>query len=247
MRIIGLFALALILSACSTSPEKDEGKGRQAAETNTALGRSYMDRQQYEIALEKLKRALAHDPTYAPAHTLLGVLYETIGENDLAGNEFKLGVKYDPTDGMVNNNYGAFLCRNDREKEADLYFQAAIRDPFYATPGVAYSNAGSCALAADDLDKAEAYLRKSLEFDDKSPDSLLAMAEVSYRKSSFLRARAFMQRYEAVGPKTEESLSLGFRIESNLGDQASAERYRQELARRYPDAQSVGGSANREQ
>ena len=247
MRIIGLIALILLISACSTSPQKDEAGGRKAAETNTALGRSYMDRQQYEIALEKLKRAIAHDPTYAPAHTLLGVLYESIGENELAGKEFKLGVKYDPTDGMVNNNYGAFLCRNGKERDADPYFQAAINDPFYATPGVAYANAGSCALAADDLDKAEPYLRKSLEYDDKSPDTLLAMAEVSYRKSSFLRARAFLQRYEAVGPETEESLSLGFRIESSLGDQASAERYRQELATRFPDAQGVGGSANREQ
>ena len=46
-----------------------------------------MDRGQYEIALEKLKKAVAYDKTYAPAHTMLGVLYETIGENELpAGN-----------------------------------------------------------------------------------------------------------------------------------------------------------------
>ena len=94
-------------------------------------------------------------------------------------------------------------------------------------------------LRDGDLDKAEKYLRQSLEFDDKVPDTLLAMSEVSYRQSSYLRARAFLQRYEAVGPITEESLLLGYRIESELGDQRSAQRYRTELAERHPEALSV--------
>ena len=115
----------------------------------------------------------------------------------------------------------------------------AVEDPFYQTPAIAWSNAGSCMLRDGDLDKAEKYLRQSLEFDDKVPDTLLAMSEVSYRQSSYLRARAFLQRYEAVGPITEESLLLGYRIESELGDQRSAQRYRTELAERHPEALSV--------
>lgn len=238
----------LVLGGCGSTGGVDEDReNRKAAETNTSLGRGYMDRGQYEIAMEKLKRAIGFDPTYAPAHTLLGVLYEAIGEEDLAGKEYRLAIKHDPTDGAVNNNYGAFLCRNGKGGQADPYFQTAVKDPFYPTPGIALANAGSCALGLGDLDKAEEYLRQSLEYDDAAPNTLLDMAEVSYRQSSYLRARAFIQRYEAVGPQTEESLLLGYRIESELGAPESAERYRSELESRFPDALGMGRSAGQEE
>lgn len=243
-----LLLMSLLAAGCASTPGGDrESDNRKAAETNTALGRQYMDRGQYEVALEKLKRAVAFDETYAPAHTMLAVLYETIGQKDRAEKEYRLAVRYDPEDGDVNNNYGAFLCSVGRQSDAERYFLAAMKDPFYATPQIALSNAGACALAQGDLDKAETYLRQSLDTDPELGSSLLPMAEVSYRKGSFLRARAFLQRYEAVGPVSRESLALGYRIESRLGDEASAERYRQELEERYPGAAAGGEPGNREQ
>lgn len=249
LRSLTALVLALLLaSGCASTPGGDkDSDNRKAAETNTALGRQYMDRGQYEVALEKLKRAVAFDETYAPAHTMLAVLYETIGQKDRAEKEYRLAVRYDPEDGDVNNNYGAFLCSVGRQREAERYFLAAVKDPFYETPQIALSNAGACALAQGDLDKAESYLRQSLEADPELEASLLPMAEVSYRKGSFLRARAFLQRYEAVGPTNRESLALGYRIESRLGDEASADRYRQELERRYPGAAAGGDMGELEQ
>ena len=243
--LLGL--LALLAACASSAPEKTDSELRRAAETNTALGRQYMDRGEYEIALEKLKRAVAYDKTYAPAHTLLAVLYETIGELDEAGAEYRNAVQHDPKDGDVNNNYGAYLCRSGKQKEAERYFLVAVDDPFYDTPAVALANAGSCALAIGDLDKAESFLRQSLGYDDKLAAALLPMAEVSYRKESYLRARAFLQRFESVSPVTRESLTLGYNIESQLGDQASAERYRLELLERFPGAAKAGGKAGQEQ
>lgn len=239
LRLI-LPSLLLVLAACASSPDKSDAELRRAAETNTALGRQYMERGEYEIALEKLKRAVAYDKTYAPAHTMLGILYETIGQTRQAGEEYRKAVQYDPQDGSVNNNYGAYLCGTGKQKEAERYFLAAVEDPFYDTPAIALSNAGSCALALGDLDKAESFLRQSLEYDDKLGAALLPMAEVSYRQGSYLRARAFLQRFEAVGTPTPESLMLGYRIESQLGDEKSAERYRRELLERYPSAMQSG-------
>jgi type IV pilus assembly protein PilF len=242
-----ILGLALLLVACSSSPKKSDTELRRAAETNTSLGRQYMDRGEYEVALEKLKRAVAYDKTYAPAHTMLAVLYETIGQMDEAGAEYRKAVQYDPKDGSVNNNYGAFLCGTGKQKEAERYFLTAVDDPFYDTPAIALSNAGSCALAIGDLDKAESFLRQSLEYDNQLGAALLPMAEVSYRKESYLRARAFLQRFEAVSPTTRDSLSLGYNIETRLGDQASAERYRLELMERYPGAMAPGGAGSQEQ
>ena len=245
--ILMIFSMFLGVAACSSGPQQADDENRKAAETNTALGRQYMDRGQYEIALEKLKRAVAQDQTYAPAHTLLAILYETIGRREEAEKEYRKAVRYAPEDGEVNNNLGAFLCATGRAAEADQYFAVAVQDPFYDTPAIALSNAGSCALAAGNLDKAESYLRQSLEYDDKLGSSLLPMAEVCYRNGEFLRARAFLQRYESVGPMNEESLSLGYRIEQQLGDARAAERYRLELLDRYPDAARAGTETGREQ
>jgi type IV pilus assembly protein PilF len=245
VRIFILFILFFIV-ACSSTPKDSENSSRKAAETNTSLGRNYMDNGQYEIALEKLKRAVAKDKTYAPAHTMLGVLYETIGETEKAGKEYKEAVEYAPENGDVNNNYGAWLCATGKRKEAEKYFVTAVDDPFYTTPAIALSNAGSCALAAGDVDKAENFLRQSLEYDNKLGSSLLPMAEVSYIQGEYLRARAFLQRFEAGGVMDEESLYLGFRIELKLGDEESAERYRIELLERYPGSIQAGRTASQE-
>jgi type IV pilus assembly protein PilF len=245
LKILILFT-AIFLVACSTTTEKSEGSARKAAETHTALGRNYMDRGQYEIALEKLKRAVANDRSYAPAHTLLGVLYETIGEIELAGKEYRLAVKYDPKDGDVNNNYGAYLCARGEPEEAEKYFLVAVDDPFYDTPAIAMANAGSCALQRGDLDNAETFLRQSLEHDSRLGSALLPMAEVSYRQGEYLRARAFLQRYETLGEMDEQSLALGYQIETKLGDEESAEKYRAELQKRYPNSTGAGRAARQE-
>ncbi|MEJ2384123.1 MAG: type IV pilus biogenesis/stability protein PilW [Xanthomonadales bacterium] len=231
----------LLLAACASSPERSDTDSRKAAETNTALGRQYLDRGQYEISLEKLKRAVAYDETYAPAHTMLGVLYETIGDREMAETEYREAVRHDPKDGSVNNNLGAFLCGIGKREEADRFFRTAIADPFYQTPEIALSNAGSCALARGDLDTAETYLRQSLKRNPRMAAALLPMAEVSYRKGDYLKARAFLQRYEAVAARTRESLSLGVRVETQLGDEASAEQYRRALREQYPGAMETGG------
>jgi type IV pilus assembly protein PilF len=241
-----LIITVLLVTACSSTSNKSDDEMRNAAETNTALGRQYMERGQYEISLEKLKRAVAFDKTYAPAHSMLAILYETIGEMDEAGEEYKLAVRYAPKNGDVNNNYGAFLCGTGRSEEAVPYFLTAVEAPFYDTPEIALSNAGTCVLAQGNLAKAETFLRQSLEYDDQLGAALLPMAEVSYRKESYLRARAFLQRYESVGELTEESLSLGFRIESRLGDEKSAERYRMQLQEKYPGSIQAAETAGRD-
>ena len=237
--LLGVTTLLLAVGCVSTADMSDS-EARKAAETNASLGRQYMDRGQYEIALEKLKRSVAYDRSYAPAHTLLGVLYENIGEFEQAESEFRLAVKYDPDDGDVNNNLGAFLCRQGKAEEAERYFLKAVDDPFYSTPAVAWANAGSCALDRGELDKAESYLRQSLEYDKKMGAALLPMAEVSYQKGAYLRARAFIQRYEAVAPVSEESLGLGILIETALGDEDAAERYRARLRENYPGTITAG-------
>lgn len=234
--------LAVLMVACASNPSQPDGKrtaARQSAEINTSLGQEYMSRGQNEIALEKLKKAVSADPGYAPAHTMLAVLYEQIGEMELAERHYRHAVDAAPANGDVNNNYGVFLCKTGRLEKAGSHFQKAVKDPFYRTPAVAYANAGSCYLQNGILDKAENFLRQSLEYDAEFPDALLPMARVSQQKGAHLHARAFLQRYEATGAGSPAALALGIRIETSLGNKQAAQAYRERLLRDFPGSRQA--------
>lgn len=241
--LFSCITVVYLLTACATtggSSAPKDSKARQTAELNTSMGREYLERGQLEIALEKLKKAVAADPDYAPAHTMLAVLHEQLGERATAEKHYRLAVEAAPDNGDVNNNYGVFLCHSGNRKAAENYFKVAMKDPFYRTPAVVFANAGSCELDNGNLEKAEQYLRQSLDYEPKFPDALLPMASVQYQIGQYLRARAFLQRYEQAGAESAQSLLLGWQIEQRLGNSTAAQAYGQRLLNRFPESAQAG-------
>jgi len=240
--VIWPLLVVLLLGACSSSQvnkEDRESERRKAAESNTALGMEYMDRGQYEVAFGKLKKAIAEDPDYAPGHTVLAVLYERLGEMEMAGKHYKKAYEVDPKDGDVNNNYGIYLCKNGKSGEAVEHFRIALDDPFYSSPEVALANAGSCELGAGNIPEADDYLRQALKFDPAFPDALLTMSRLNYLENSYLRARAFMQRYETTASHTASSLLLAFKIEMSLHDEKAERKYMQALETNFSESEQA--------
>ena len=238
-RAIALGIVLIILGGCASSQTDSgtaENQSRRAAESNTSLGLEYMNRGQYEVALGKLKKAIKEDPDYAPAHTVIAVLYERVGETELAGKHYREAYQADTTDGDVNNNYGVYLCQHGKAKQAQSHFQQALADPFYGSPAVALTNAGSCALGSDDVQAAEDYLRRALKFEPEFPDALMTMARLNFENRNYLSSRAFMQRYEAVAQHDPASLLLAYKIETASGDTRAANRYKLVLESKFPDS-----------
>ena len=236
-RLILLFSVLILVSACASQQSDDsyeKSQNRKAAESNTSLGLEYMNRGQYEVALGKLKKAVKADPGYAPGQTVLAVLYERIGEMDLAGKHYHKAYEADPTNGDVNNNYGTYLCKTGKEDKAIEHFLAALDDPFYSSPSVALTNAGSCALGKGDLVAADDYLRRALKIEPEFPDALMAMVRLNYEQQNFLKSRAFMQRYEAIASHDATSLLLAYKIEKASGDTKAASKYKRTLEAMFP-------------
>ena len=233
---------ALLIGACASTQGNDpddQTESEKAAEFNTTLGLEYMNRGQYEVALGKLKKAIREDPDYAPAHTVIAILYEQIGEEDLAGKHYEKAYEADPDDGDVNNNYGTYLCKTGNRNEAIGHFMRALDDPFYSSPEVALTNAGSCVLGEGDLAEADEYLRAALRVNPEFPDALINMASLNFEQQNYLKSRAFIQRYEDVAQHDPASLLLAYRVETAMGDPKSAADYRRALLNGFPESEQA--------
>lgn len=234
---LALLILALGLNACGAAPtKKTSGKARSAAEVHVALGQRYMQQGKLEIALEKLEKALKFDSSYVDAHTVIAVLYERINDPRKASEHYKRAVELAPRNGATNNNYGAFLCRIGKLDEAQQRFAAAVADPFYKTPDIAYTNAGTCLVQANSLDRAEQDFRKALETNPNNGEALFHLAGLLFKKNDFLRARAFLQRFDALGVANPDALLLGHGIETSLGNTREANEYARRLRSEFPDS-----------
>lgn len=230
--------LAAGLAGCASSPQRSSGapsKQQDAAALQVKLGQEYMAKGELETAQEKLRRAIELDPRSVDAHTLLAVLNERIRRPEIAERYYRKAIALKPEDGSVNNNLGAFLCGQGHYEEAQKHFDAAINDPFYKTPAVAFANAGLCARQAGDVARAEAQFRRALDLDRTNTSALYEMAGIAHARGDNLRARAFLQRYEARAAADAALLVLGARVESALGDRKAAQSYLQRLGEQYPD------------
>lgn len=238
---ITLCTLALVatLSACSSGGKKPVQAEIKTtpAKINAELGRGYMQQGDYKLAMQKLQTALRYNPKHDKAHHYLAQLNRLLGDTEGAIKHYRLAIELSPENSQLRNNYGAYLCEQKRHKEAELNFLLAINDPLFEGKLQAYENMGLCAYEAGELDKAEQYLRKALGIHPKLPYSLIQMARINFDSGKFLRARAFLQRYEEVGPITAESLWLGVQIEYKLGDRDTMQRYATELSRNFPDTE----------
>jgi type IV pilus assembly protein PilF len=220
----------------SNSSSRNRGGGqldnesrRNNSDILVELGQRYYARGEYEIALEKLQSALNIDPNSASAHTVIAILYETIGDTTSAANHYRQSLRHGGRQGDILNNYGSWQCRQRNYTEADATFRQALADPFYKTPESALANAGTCAIAGGRMDLAEGYLTQVLERFPNDRQALLGMANVAFSKQEYLRARAFVQRAEASGGLDRPALELAARIEEQLGDSGAAATYRTRL------------------
>lgn len=245
-RISIAFLVMSLLAACGSSGgvrstaeggTDPENPATKAAALYTDLGQKYLAQGKFESSLENLKKALAADPNYADARTVIGLLYEQIGDNAQAELNYRKAAQLMPKSGNENNNYGAFLCKIGRYDEAAKYFQIAVADPFYQTPAAALTNAGTCAIKGGHYDLAERDLRTALDYTPDNSEALFQMATVLYLKEDFFRARAFFQRYESVGRQSADALLLGRNIELRLGNAKAATEYTRRLRAQFPDSE----------
>lgn len=127
-------------------------------------------------------------------HTAFAHYYETVGENQLAIESFEqaLSLKADSADTL--NNYGVFLCRQDKVEAAEKQFLKAIAVPSYLLVAQSYENLASCYLESDNFEKAEMYLNKAIYHSPNRTQTLLQMVRLQYAMGDYKKGKNFFTK-----------------------------------------------------
>jgi type IV pilus assembly protein PilF len=208
------------------------GDPRNRARIHTELGSAYFERGNMGVALEELHIAIAADPSYAVAYSVLGLVHMELRENDVAQQQFEQALRLSPNDPDINNNYGWFLCQTGREQQSITYFLTALKNPLYNTPARSYVNAGLCSLKNNERDATD-YFERALHIAPDNLQALLNLASIQYKRGQLEAARGFIGRFNKLVEPTAESLWLALRIEHKLGDRPAENSMATQLRRRF--------------
>lgn len=238
---LALLALASVVAvgcASQQQQEVDAKTNKARARSHSDLGAVYLQERQYEIALEEFTVATKIDPNFAVAYNGLGLVHGVLGQDILAEQNFKKAIQLEPNNSESHNNYGNFLCARNRIDESIKEFLAAVRNPLYATPEIAYTNAGICALRKQDTVNAEEYLQKALQIDPLISVAAYQLALIQFKRNQPALAKKTIQN-TVISQPTPESLWLAVQIARKLGERDEEASFALQLRRQYPDSEQA--------
>ena len=233
-----MLVLAIILQACTTQPENFNDKPKERAQAHADLGAVYLQQGRLDVALEEFSLASKIEPSYAAAYNGLGLVQAALGQDAVAELNFKKAVQLEPLNSEAHNNYGSFLCARNRLDESIKEFMAALKNPLYATPVMAYTNAAVCSLRKNDSVQAEGYLLRALQLDPLASVAAYQLAAIQFKRKDALAAKKTLQA--ALSSKASaDMLWLAIQIERALGDTNLEASYALELRQNYPESEQA--------
>jgi type IV pilus assembly protein PilF len=241
------FGLAGCTSTVTRTELKGDGKAENTAPDGQSLKRTagvrlelaslYFSRGQFSTALDEIKLAIQADPNYGAAFNLSGLIYASLGNPAQAEASFRRALQINPRDADSMQNYGWFLCQNQRYKEAEAMFEQALVQPNYRGAAMTLRAMGNCQARDDRLADAEASLVRSYQLDPGSSATAVNLADVQYRRGEYDKARFYIERVnKSPAQSNAQSLWLAARIEYKLGNRALAQGLGGQLRSRYPQS-----------
>lgn len=236
--------IVVLLTACAggnqntRTTQAQNQNALKRAQAHTNLGAAYLQQNKLEIALEEFNEAVKIMPTYAMAYNGLAMVRSALNQDEEAEYNFKKSIDLDPSSSSSHNNFGTFLCSRGRYAESIEHFLQAVSNPLYATPHLAYANAGICAKRDNDYANAQQYLNKALELQPLTHSAAQHLAEIQLEQGNAAAAQKTLQNALVASPNAEV-LWLGVKIARATNDRNSEASHSLELRRRFPNAKET--------
>ncbi|WP_261815863.1 type IV pilus biogenesis/stability protein PilW [Vibrio gallicus] len=195
--LITLFYLSLCLGCVTVKSADDKTKFAPLAAANARieLGLSYLQLGDTVRAKQNFDIAHQYAPKYVRSSSALAYYYQYVSQVKLAEDWYRRALDLSPDNGNLLNDFGVFLCRQHRYKQALQKFEQAIQQSDYILVAASYENSGLCALQAGQWHQAEAYFIKSLEFQPNRYRSDIELVKLNIR---FGQAQLAQQRLNRI-------------------------------------------------
>ena len=220
-----------------SAPAKSSSEAaRDRAKLHTELGMAYLSGGQLTTAFDEARIAISSDGNYAAAYNLMGLTLMQMQDYPRAEEQFQQALRLAPDDAEINGNMGWFLCQTGREISSFAYFEAAAKNPQYATPARPLINASLCASRIKDYKRAEDYVNSALRRDPGNVYGQYVQAAVFYQQGRLPEARARLTEVHRQADPTAASTWLALLIERKSGDREAELRWATQLRRKFADS-----------
>ena len=183
-------------------------------------GMAALSREGPRAALELFQRSVSLDPQFASAHTMAGVMYSSIAESNLAGEELVKGWKLRDNAGgreryLIDYNYQCRVLGNleKARQTCDLWARTYPRD---AMPHSFL--AGQVLLSVGKFERSEQEGKKSIEFDPGNAYGYHNLANSFILRNRPAEAEAVLNRASARKLDIHEFAGLRHQIAFLKGD-----------------------------
>ncbi|MDD1792720.1 type IV pilus biogenesis/stability protein PilW [Enterovibrio makurazakiensis] len=236
-RTLSTLLLMGLLAGCVTVTDKQSNvkfDSIQAAESRISLGIAYLNAGQWERARQNLEMAVQFAPKYYRSLISFAHYLEKVEEFDQAEQQYITALRYSPKNGDVQNNYGVFLCRQERYSEAQKAFAKAIDQPYYYKMSGSFENAALCALKAGERQQAKIWFEKAIDHEPNRPLSSVQLARLEVEDSELNDARIRLFKFHKRYGYRPNSLLTLIELESKAERPNEVTRYANVLARQFP-------------
>jgi len=236
-----VFLVVFVLSACSVQQFDGERKADPVAgaRTRVAIAVEYLQKNQLDLALQHLQRALELDPKLPEAYNVMGVLLEKDDNFKESEQNYRKALSLKAEYPQARHNYGVLLHRQKRYKEALAQFEMAANDLSYERREVSLEYVANIALQMNDIVKAKQHYQRLLKINPSLTTPALVLAQFAYDDKQFDEAERFYQRYlRNIGKESQsaQGLWLGIRLAKLKNDHNAMANYEFFLKKLYPQS-----------
>ena len=223
LRCFFLLLPLLALQACHLDAHDKDNIGfsqkrlDKASAYNVQLGLEYLQQGDVSRAKRKLLSAQKQAPDSPAVNAAMAYFMEKTGEIQQARSYYLRAIAVAPGSGAQLNNYGAFLCRHGHYLQAESYFLKAVHDVQYEHTAGAYENAGLCAMALPDNEKAVRFFKQALQHDPTRKQSLYELVNVYIKQRKLHLALKTMKNYPQLVLHSPSTQALATKVAYQLG------------------------------